>query len=200
MKRGSGGCDTPRLNARRFEELIVGRIRSSSLTEGITADLTKAFAQELDGVIREQRGRLETIESELKDARRQMDRLWRILETIDDLPADMDLRMKTTSERRRRLEASKEEASAILSQRRAVRADLEAIMAGALDITEILKRSELSECKVFVETFVKEVVVMPCKAVVRYTVPMADDSHMPGADSEEVLLGESGMSAAGRVQ
>ena len=145
MKRGSGGCDTPRLNARRFEELIVGRIRSSILTEDMMADLTKVFAQELDGVIREQRVKLETIESELKDARRRLDRLWHIIETIDDLPADMDLRMKTTSERRRRLEALKEEASAILSQRRAVRADLEAIMAGALDMTEVLRESEQHE-------------------------------------------------------
>ena len=25
MKRGSGACDCPRLNARRFEEMVVGR-------------------------------------------------------------------------------------------------------------------------------------------------------------------------------
>ena len=41
---------------------------------------------------------------------------------------------------------------------------------------------------------------MPGKAVVRYTVPMPDDSHTPGADSEEVLLEGSAMSAADRVQ
>ena len=28
IKRGSGSCDSPRLNARRFEQLIVDRIRS----------------------------------------------------------------------------------------------------------------------------------------------------------------------------
>ena len=33
---------------------------------------------------------------------------------------------------------------------------------------------------------------MPGNAVVRYTVPMADDSHAPGADSEEVPLEGSG--------
>ena len=30
MKRGSGACDAPRLNARHFEELVVGKIRCSS--------------------------------------------------------------------------------------------------------------------------------------------------------------------------
>ena len=34
MKRGKDACDTPRLNARRFEELVVDKIRSNILTEG----------------------------------------------------------------------------------------------------------------------------------------------------------------------
>ena len=33
MKRGSGACNAPRLNARRFEELVVGKIRENVLTE-----------------------------------------------------------------------------------------------------------------------------------------------------------------------
>ena len=62
-KRGKDGCDTPRLNARRFEELIVRRIRSSLLTEGIIDDLTKVVATELDSLVREQRRRLEIVEA-----------------------------------------------------------------------------------------------------------------------------------------
>ena len=60
----------PRLNARRFEALIVRRIRSSILTEGLIDELTKVVAKELDGLVREQRRRLETIESELAEVRR----------------------------------------------------------------------------------------------------------------------------------
>ena len=33
LKRGSGTCKTPRLNARRFEEKVVGKIRENVLTE-----------------------------------------------------------------------------------------------------------------------------------------------------------------------
>ena len=39
MKRGTGACRAPRLNARRFEELVVGQIRSNILTEGNIRDL-----------------------------------------------------------------------------------------------------------------------------------------------------------------
>ncbi len=38
MKRGKDACDTPRLNARRFEEMVVGKIRSNILTEGNIRD------------------------------------------------------------------------------------------------------------------------------------------------------------------
>ena len=54
--------------------------------------------------------------------------------------------MKTTSQRRRCLEAS------ILSQREAVRDDLEAIMAGALDMVEVLREGELHERRAFIES------------------------------------------------
>ena len=149
IKRGGGGCDTPRLNARRFEELIVGRIRSSILTEGIIGDLAKVVAKELDGLVREQRRRLETIESELADVRRRLGRLWDVVETADDVPADMDIRIKANTERRSLLEASLEEAQSILSQRRSVKNDLEAIVARAQDVGEFLRESELSERKAF---------------------------------------------------
>ena len=200
IKRGSGGCDTPRLNARRFEELIVRRIRASILTEGVIGDLAKVVARELDSLVREQRGRLETIESELADVRRRLGRLWYVVETSDDVPADMDVRIKANTERRSLLEASLKEAQSILSQRRAVKNELEAIVTRAQDVGEFLRESELSERKAFAETFVKEMVVMPGKAVVRYAVPTADDSRTPGADSEQVPLDISGRPAADEAQ
>ena len=70
------------------------------------------------------------------------------------------------------------------------------ISTAALAMTEFLNESELPEGKAFVGTFIREIVVIPGKAVVRYTVPIADDSHSPGGDSEEVPLDGSAKSAA----
>ena len=106
MKPGSGSCDSPRLNARGFEELIVERIGTSILTAGNIGDLTNVVSQQLDGLASEQRQRLETIESELADVRGRLGRLWDLLETTDDDMDDTALRIKTSSERQRRLEAS----------------------------------------------------------------------------------------------
>ena len=75
---------------------------------------------------------------------------------------------------------------AILSQRRAVLDDVNTIAAYAQDMSEFLKESELTERRAFIETFVKEIVVMPGDALLRYTIPMPDDSPIPGRNAEEM--------------
>ena len=194
MKRGKEACDSPRINARRFEEMIVGNIRSNILTEGNIRALVKVVDERMDGVAAEQRKRLETIEDELEDVKRKLGRIWHLVETTDTDMADASDRIKEHRERQRRLEASAEEARAILSQRREVLDDVETITTYAQDMSEFLKDSELTERRAFIETFVKEIVVMPGKAVVRYTVPMPDDSPIPGKRTEDMALNGSVLS------
>ncbi len=188
MKRGSGACDAPRLNARRFEELIVGQIRSNILTEGNIRDLVRLVDEEMDGVAREQRQRLETAEAELAEVRRRLDRLYNLVETTDLDIDDFKPRIREHRERQERLEVSAAEAKAMLSERRVVLDDVETITAYAEDMSEFLKTSELTESRAFIESFVKEIVVSPGSAVVRYTIPMPEDSRIPGRDAEEVAL------------
>ena len=152
IKRGSGSCDSPMLNARRFEQQIVDRIRSSILTKYGNDDVTTVVVKELDRLVREQRGRLEIIESELKDVRRRLDRLWDFVESTDDDLADTTPRFRANRDRQVRLEASLQEANAILSQRRAIRDDVAIMTAKALDMTEFPEKSELPERKAFVGT------------------------------------------------
>ena len=194
MKRGKDACETPRLNARRFEEMVVGKIRSNILTEGNIRALVKVVDEEMDGVAREQRKRLQTIDSELDDVRLRLDRLYNLVETTDLDMADVTPRIKDHRERQERLEASATEARAILSQRREVLDDVETIAAYAQDMSEFLNESELTERRAFIETFVKEIVVMPGDALLRYTVPMPDDSLIPGGLAEKVALNGSVLS------
>ena len=58
----------------------------------------------------------------------------------------------------------------------------------------ILDRSELTERRAFVESFVREVVVMPGQALLRYTFPMPDDSPIPRKRDETVALNGSALS------
>ena len=143
---------------------------------------------------REQRKRLLTIDSELTDVRRRLDRLYNLVETTDLDMADVTPRIRDHRERQERLEISAEEARAILSQRREVLDDVKTITAYAQDMSEFLNESELTERRAFIESFVKEIVVMPGNALMRYTVPMPDDSLIPGRVAEKVALNGSVLS------
>ena len=195
MKRGKDACKTPRLNARRFEEMVVGKIRSNVLTDGNIRALVKVVDEQMDGVAQEQRTKLETIEDELEDVKRKLGRIWHFIETADDVEmTDASARIREHRDRQERLEDLAAEARAILSQRRADLDDVETIAAYAQDMSEFLKESELTERRAFIETFVKEIVVMPGDALMRYTIPMPDDSHIPGRNAEEIPLNGSVLS------
>ena len=194
MKRGKDACDTPRLNARRFEELVVGKIRSNILTESSITELVKVVDEEMDGVALEQRKRLQTVEDELEDVKRKLGRIWHVIETTDIDMADAAGRIKEHRDRQERLEDAAAEARAILADRRAVLDDVETITAYAKDMRDFLNESELTERRAFIESFVKEIVVMPGDALMRYTVPMPDDSLIPGRAAEKVALNGSVLS------
>ena len=48
--------------------------------------------------------------------------------------------------------------------------------------------AELAESRAFIRSFVKEVAVAPGKATIRYTIPMPQDSPIPGQDAENLTL------------
>ena len=192
----AGACDSRQESTPgRFEELVVGKIRSNILTEGNIRALVKVVDERMDGVTAEQRKRLATIEDELEDVKRKLGRIWLYIESTDDMQmADASDRIREHRDRQERLEAAASEARTILSQRREVLDDVETISAYAQDMSEFLKESELTERRAFIETFVKEIVIMPGKAVVRYTVPMPNDSPIPGKKAEEMVLNGSVLS------
>ena len=188
LKRGKGTCETPRLNAKNFEKLIVNEIRENVLTESNIRDLVKLLDEEMDGVAREQRDRLETIEEELEDVKKRLGRIWQVIETTDIEMADASERIREHRERKEKLEIAAEEARALLSDRRQFLDSADTIAAFAAEMSEFLKTSELTETKAFVRSFVKEIVVKPGRAAIVYSIPTPDDSPIGGADAAEIAL------------
>ena len=195
VKRAPGSCDSPRVDASQFEELVVGLIRSNILTEGNIRSLVNVVDEQMDDVAGDERKQLETIESELADVRGRLDRLYDLVETTTEFNmADFAHRIRDHKERQERLESAAEGARAILAQRRAVLDDVKMITAYAQDMSRFLQKSELTERRAFIETFVKEIELLPDNAVVRYTIPMPEDSPIPGRDAEEMALNGSVLS------
>ena len=184
MKRGKNACVTPRLNARRFEQMIVDKIRSNILTEGSITELVRAVDEEMDGIASEQRKRLKTIDDELEEVKRRLGRIWNAIETSDIDIADASDRIKEHRERKERLEDAAADARAVLSERRAYLDDVSTIAAYAKDMKDFLQESELTERRGFIESFVKEIIVIPGDALIRYTIPISQSTQ-----KTELLLG-----------
>ena len=173
------------MDARQFEELVVGLIRSNILTEGNIRSLVNVVDEQMDDVAGDERKRLETIESELADVRGRLDRLYDLVETTTEFNmADFAHRIRNHKERQERLESAAEGARAILAQRRAVLDDVKTITAYAKDMSRFLQKSELTERRAFIETFVKEIELLPDNAVVRYTIPISQSTR-----KAQVLMG-----------
>ena len=143
----------------------------------------------MDAVASERRNQLETIESELTDVRRRLDRLYHLMETTELDISDVLPRVREHKERRERLEQAASEARAALSERRDALADVDTITAYAKDMSQFLATSELTESKAFIRSFVKEIAVAPGAATIRYTIPMPQDSPLRGGKAEQVDLG-----------
>ena len=188
LKRGKGTCKTPRLNAKKFEKIIVDELRANVLTESNIRDLVKIVDEEMDGVVSEQRDRLETIEGELADVKERLSRVWNAIETTDIEMPQASERIKEHWERKEKLEVAAEEARALLKDRRQFLDSADTIATFAGEMSDFLKTSELTETRAFVHSFVKKVDVKPGKATIIYSIPTPDDSPMGGADTAEVAL------------
>ena len=183
MKRGKDAWDSPRLNARRFEEMGVDRIRSNILTPGNILALVRVVEEQIDVAVQEQGKRLQTIENEIEDVKRKLDRVWRHIETVD-----ASARLWEHRERRERLEDAAADARGhpLPAQHGPGR------RGGHLGLRPghepVLQRERDDRTQGIHRDLLKDVFVMPGTALLPYTIPMPDDSRIPGRNAEEMAL------------
>ena len=138
---------------------------------------------------RDQRERLESIDRELEEVKKQLGRVWHFIAKSDsvDVAEASDLIVELR-ERKETLEVAAEEARGLLKERRQLLDSADTIATFAEEMSEFLKTSELTETKAFVHSFVKEVQVKPGRAAITYYMPTPDDSPIGGADAAEIAL------------
>ena len=104
-------------------------------------------------------------------------------------------RMAEYQDRQERLEDAAANAREVLAQHRSALGNAGEIAEYAREMDDFLDRSELTERRAFIESFVREILVMPGQALLRYTFPMPDDSPIPGKLTERVALDGSALSS-----
>ncbi len=172
IREGAGSCDTPYLNAHKFESLVIDKIKEHILTEENLRELVRLVNEEMDAQASEYRERLDTIIRETDETNRRLGRLYEALETGSLAMEDLAPRIQELRQRQKQLEASRFEVEAALSDRRVELADLGLVAEYVADLRNILTYSSLAEQKSFIRSFVKEVKITGNEALLTYTMPL----------------------------
>ncbi len=172
LKKGAGTCNAPYLNAKKFEGLVIDKIKEHILTEENLRELVKLVNEEMDAATKDYKERLRGIAGELADVRRRLDRHYEALETGMLSLSDLAPRIQALRHRQEHLEAAEEELEGRLAGRKAELASLEVVTRYVEDLRELLSQSPLTERKAFIKSFVKEVLVTGKEVVLTYTIPL----------------------------
>ena len=95
-------------------------------------------------------------------------------------------RIREHKQRNEQLEQAAETARRTLAERRQLLDSEDMIAAFAEDMSEYLLTSELTETRPFLRTFIQRIEVKPGRAVIRYTIPMPEDSPIESSDRTEL--------------
>ena len=172
IRQGAGSCDTPYLNARKFESLVIDKIKAHVLTEDNLRELVRLVNEEMDAKASVYREGLDTIIREMDEVHRRLARLYEALETGNLTMEDLAPRIRELRQRQKLLETSRLEMEANLSDRRVELTDLGLVTEYVEDLRNVLTYSSLAERRSFIRSFVREVKVTGSDALLSYTMPL----------------------------
>ena len=172
LKKGAGTCDARYLNASRFESLVIDKIKQRILTEENLRQLVSLVNEEMDSSASEYRKSLEAVAAELTEVNHRLDRLYDALETGKLTLGDLAPRIQQLRHRQEQLEATRDQLTDALSNRKMELADLKLVVDYVEDLRGLLMNSSLAECKAFIRSFVKEVKVTGDEVTLLYTLPL----------------------------
>jgi len=188
FREGAGACTARYLNAAKVEDLVVEKVRERILTEETITELVTLVAEEIDNLAGEVNGRLITINNELSDVETRLENLYQALET-QQLPIEvLSPRILALKSRQDQLTAARDEAEFQLEQRRAELPTSKEIKGYVADFRALFQDGTFPERKALIRNFVQGIEIVEDEAVLTYTIPMPDDSRIPGMDVEEVAL------------
>ena len=173
LKKGSGACNTRYINSKDFETLVIDKIREHILTEDNLRELVRLVNEEMDSLSTEYRANLDTVNCEIMDVDKRLDRLYDAIETGRLEDTDIAPRIKQLRERRDNLQNRRWELEWQLKDRKVELADLQTVKRYVDDLRSLLSDGSIIERKSFIKSFVKEVKVTGNQACLTYTIPIS---------------------------
>lgn len=172
LKKGAGSRQARYLNSRKFEALVINKIKEHILTEENLRELVRLVNEEMDSVAGHYRDELSIISDEIANVNNRLERLYDALETGKLTLDNLAPRIQQLRSRQEQLQSRKWELEALLSDRRVELANLETVTRYVHDLRSLLDESSLTERKSFIRSFVKEVKVTSDEVLLTYTMPL----------------------------
>ncbi len=191
LKRGSGSCPTRYLNTKKFDNIIIEKIREHVLTKDNLVELLRLVNEEISATSVDQRERLDVILAEISDVNRRLERLYDALETGKVALDNLSPRITQLRQRLQQLQSTRSELEGSLSDKRVELADMETVTGYVSDLRNLLEESPFPERRSFIRSFVKDVEVTGNQVLLTYTIPM--QPHKTKRESIDVpLIGHYG--------
>jgi len=171
-KKGAGSCRSRYLNSNRFEGIVIDRIKEFILTKENLTQLTNLVNEEIDNASIEQQDELALIAREENNVSFRLGKLYDAIETGKVNLDDLAPRIRHLRNRQVRLQDRRVELERILSDRRVELADLDTVKEYVDNLRNVLDDSPLSEKRIFIRSFIKEVKVTGDEAVLTYVIPV----------------------------
>ncbi len=127
-KRGAGSCRSRYLNSRKFEGLVIDKIKEHILTEEHLTKLVYLVNEQMDDASREYQEELKLISREEDSISTRLNKLYDAVETGRINFDDLTPRIRELRNRQERLLARRSELEVVMSDRKVELADLKTVM------------------------------------------------------------------------
>lgn len=174
-KRGAGACSSRYLNSRKFESLVIDRIKGHILTEEHLTKLVYLVNEQMDSASREYQEELKLLSKEEDSISARLDKLYDAVETGKIDLEDLTPRIRELRSRQERLLARRRELEIAMSDRKVELADLKTVKGYVNDLRDTLDDGSLSDRRAFIRSFVEEITVTKHEIQLKYTLPLLLD-------------------------
>jgi site-specific DNA recombinase len=178
LKKGAGSCGARYLNSRKFEEVVINKVKEHILTEENLCELARLINEEMDASLIKYRDELDVISVGITGINSRLERLYDALETGKIELDDLSPRIQHLRRQQEQLQARKWELEALLANRHKELVDLEMVTRCVDDLRNLLDESSIIERKSFIRSFVKEIKVTGDEVLLTYTMPLPPEGTL----------------------
>jgi chromosome segregation ATPase len=163
------------LNSRKFEGLVIGKIKEHILTEEHLTKLVYLVNEQMDDASREYQEELKLISREEDSISTRLNKLYDAVETGRINLDDLTPRIRELRNRQEKLLVRRSELEVVMSDRKVELADLKTVKGYVNDLRDTLDDGPLSDRRAFIRSFVKEIIVTQQEIQLNYTLPLLPD-------------------------